>query len=198
MKIGYARVSTQQQSPDRQRDALEAEGCERVYIDKISGRAADLPGREDALSQLREGDVLVVRSLSRLGRSIKDLIEIVERIEEKGARFESISEGFDTSTPGGRFFFHVFAALSHFRIDIIRERTKDGLRAAKRRGRTPGRPAALYRHQQKVAAEMIEDPRYSVRDICERFGIASRSTLYKYISPDGEIRKQAPEKPPEE
>ena len=136
MKIGYARVSTGEQSLDAQIDALEEAGCERIYTDKLSGTTADRPGLDDALEHLREGDQLVVWKLDRLGRSLKDLIEKIGDIEEQGAHFESLQENIDTATASGRLIFHIFGALAEFEADITRQRTMAGLRAARARGRT--------------------------------------------------------------
>ena len=192
MKIGYARVSTGEQSLDAQIDALEDAGCERIYTDKLSGTTAERPGLADALGHLREGDQLVVWKLDRLGRSLKDLIEKIGDIEEQGAHFESLQENIDTATASGRLIFHIFGALAEFEADITRQRTMAGLRAARARGRTGGRPPALSKEDVKLAAEMMANPDYSTRAICERFDI-SRPTLYRYVGPDGDLREKGRE-----
>ena len=137
--VGYARVSTLDQSPALQRDALAAAGCERVFEDQASGARADRPGLAEALAYLRAGDVLVVWKLDRLGRSLPHLIETVTALEARGAGLRSITEAIDTTTPGGRLVFHLFGALGQFERDLIRERTRAGLAAAAARGRKGGR-----------------------------------------------------------
>ena len=188
MLIGYARVSTGKQNPDSQRDALEKEGCERVYLDVVSGAAKELPDRATALGQLREGDTFVVRRLPRLGRSLKDLLEVVDLIEEKGADFRSIVEGLRTDTAHGRMTFQIFGALAEFERELIRERTQAGLEAARKRGRVGGRPAALAEEDIEVAQSLMRSDDVPVKQICETLGV-SRSTLYRYVSPEGERRK---------
>ena len=188
MLIGYARVSTGKQNPNSQRDALEAEGCERVYLDVVSGAAEELPEREKALDYLREKDTLVVRRLPRLGRSLKDLLSVVDRLEEKGADFRSIVEGLRTDTAHGRMTFQIFGALAEFERELIRERTQAGLEAARKRGRVGGRPRAMSEEDVEVAQSLMKSSGVPVRQICETLGV-SRSTLYRYVSPEGERRR---------
>ncbi|MBA3506476.1 MAG: recombinase family protein, partial [Betaproteobacteria bacterium] len=143
MDIGYARVSTGEQTLDLQLDALHAAGCGTVYRETASGTKADRPVLEDVLSYLRKGDTLVVWRLDRLGRSLKHLIETVERLEAMGVGFQSVTEAIDTTTSGGKLVFHIFAALAEFERTLIRERTRAGLKAARARGRQGGRPMTL-------------------------------------------------------
>jgi DNA invertase Pin-like site-specific DNA recombinase len=181
MLIGYARVSTADQSLHLQRDALLAAGCPqpRVYTDIASGAKADRPGLEAALHDLREGDTLVVWKLDRLGRSLTHLIETVHALDARGVGFKSLQEHIDTTTPGGKLIFHVFAALAEFERDLIRERTRAGLTAARARGRRGGRKPALTPKQAALARSMKADPGNSIADICATLGISKR-TLYRY------------------
>ena len=135
MKIGYARVSTQDQELALQLDALEQAGCEKIYQEKVSGAAKARPQLEALLEHLRNGDVVVVWKLDRLARSLKDLVSLVNQIQEKGASFQSVNDQIDTTSAHGKFTFHIFASLAEFERDIIRERTKAGLAAARARGR---------------------------------------------------------------
>ena len=187
MHIGYARVSTGEQNMDLQTDALEAEGCERIFTDKLSGATADRPGLQDAMDYAREGDVLVVWRLDRFGRSLKDLIAKVETLKDKSVQFKSLKENLDTTSSAGRLQFHIFGALAEFERDIGRERTMAGLRAARARGRTGGRPRALSEEDLPELQALMRDPDVPVRRICERFDI-SKATLYRYVGPDGERR----------
>ncbi|MCS4047626.1 DNA invertase Pin-like site-specific DNA recombinase [Salinibacter ruber] len=188
MNVGYARVSTGEQTLDLQTDELQEAGCEEIYTDKTSGAKGQRPGLEKALSYLREGDCLIVWKLDRLGRSLKDLIEKVQALGEEGCEFRSLKEGIDTTTPAGKLTFHIFGALAEFERDLIRERTKAGLRAARKRGKTGGRPPALDEGDIKMAQRLIQDPDVPVDTICQRLGISS-ATLYRYVGPDGSRRK---------
>jgi DNA invertase Pin-like site-specific DNA recombinase len=188
MKIGYARVSTGEQSLDMQIDALEEAGCEKVFTDQVSGTKEERPGIEEAIEYMREGDTLVVWKLDRLGRSLTDLVEKVTGLRERGMEFESLQEQIDTTSAGGRFQFHVFSALAQFERDLISERTKAGLRAARARGKNGGRPRALTEEQVQRAADLVADSEWTINEICETFEI-SRSTLYRYVSPEGEVRR---------
>jgi DNA invertase Pin-like site-specific DNA recombinase len=179
MLIGYARVSTAEQNLDLQRDALTQGGCRPIFTDTRSGATAERPGLAEALAYLREGDVLAVWKLDRLGRSLKDLIEIVTGLEQHGIGFKSLQESMDTTTPGGKLIFHVFAALAEFERGVIRERTQAGLLAARARGRHGGRRYKLPQKGRDLAVAMLADPRNRVDDICETVGI-SRATLYRY------------------
>lgn len=181
MLIGYARVSTIEQTLDLQLDALKAVNCNRTFSDTISGSKADRPGLTDALSHLRAGDVLVVWRLDRLGRSLKHLIETVTHLHEHGIGFKSLTEQIDTTTPTGKLVFHFFGALAEFERDLIRERTQAGLQAARVRGRHGGRPRALNTAAQiAMARKLYADKTNRIDDICLTLGI-SRSTLYRNL-----------------
>src|SRR5687767_10921435 len=157
MQIGYARVSTQEQTLDLQRDALMQAGCDRVFTDTVSGSQDERPGLSDALSHLRAGDTLVVWRLDRLGRSLRHLIETVTELSQRGIGFRSLTEQIDTTTSGGKLVFHVFGALAEFERDLIRERTQAGLRAARARGRTGGRPKVLADAKKVAMAQALYD-----------------------------------------
>jgi DNA invertase Pin-like site-specific DNA recombinase len=180
MKIGYMRVSTNDQRTDLQEDALKKEGCDQLFSDIASGAKTDRPGLEEALSYLRKGDTLVVWKLDRLGRSLKHLIEVVNLLDDRGIYFKSIQESIDTSTSGGKLIFHVFGALAEFERDIIRERTMAGLKAARARGRKGGRPKLMDDKMISMAKMLMADHSNSVKDVCETLGV-SRSTLYRNL-----------------
>lgn len=179
MLIGYARVSTLDQNPNLQTDALVAAGCEKVFIEKISAAAAERPELIKLREHLRKGDTLVVWRLDRLGRSLKNLIEWVNYLDTQGVAFKSIQEGFDTSTSGGRLVFHLFGALAEFERNLIKERTVAGLKAARSRGKIGGRPKKLNETKQKMARQMY-DAQNPIKEICEALKI-SKPTLYKYL-----------------
>ncbi|BCX90000.1 hypothetical protein MIN45_PP14 (plasmid) [Methylomarinovum tepidoasis] len=180
MLIGYARVSTQDQNPALQTDALKAAGCGRIFIEKASGAQRDRPQLQAALDYLREGDVLVVWKLDRLARSLKQLIETVEELEKRGIGFRSLTENIDTTTPGGRLVFHIFGALAEFERSIIRERTRAGLEAARARGRKGGRPPALTDKDLQKAKALLADAGITVEEVARTLGVAP-STLYRYL-----------------
>jgi DNA invertase Pin-like site-specific DNA recombinase len=138
LRIGYARVSSEDQNLTLQLDALKKAGCKRVFTDKRAGVQTDRPGLKEALSYLRESDTLVVWKLDRLGRSVKGLIDLVNEMQSQGVHFRSLTDGIDTKTPAGRFFFHVMASLAQMERELIMERTRAGLEAAKRQGRVGG------------------------------------------------------------
>jgi DNA invertase Pin-like site-specific DNA recombinase len=188
MLVGYARVSTGEQNLDLQRDALNQAGCEHIYTDEMSGVKADRPGLREALTYLRAGDTLVVWRLDRLGRSLKDLIERMEELRRRHIGFKSLHESIDTTSPAGKLQFHIFSALAEFERDLIRERTLAGLRAARARGRKGGRKQQMTKEKIKLAASLIKDKNNTVTEICQTLGI-SRSTLYRYVSPTGDVRK---------
>jgi DNA invertase Pin-like site-specific DNA recombinase len=182
MLIGYARVSTQDQTLNLQQDALNQAGCDQVYTDTASGSAAERTGLEQALSHLRKGDTLVVWRLDRLGRSLRHLIETVTALGERGIGFRSITENIDTTTSGGKLVFHIFGALAEFERDIIRERTQAGLQAARARGRRGGRPKRQPSSRKiAMARALYADKTNSVSEICKTLGI-SRATLYRYLN----------------
>ena len=180
MLIGYARVSTLDQTLALQQDALTAAGCEHIYTDTVSGSVTNRPGLTQALSHLRPGDTLVVWRLDRLGRSLPHLIETVRQLQERGVGFRSLQEQIDTTTSGGKLVFHVFGALAEFERDLIRERTHAGLAAARKRGRLFGRPKALTAQQVRQLQSLAKDERNTVVEICQTLGI-SRATYYRYL-----------------
>ncbi len=180
MLIGYARVSTDDQNLDLQKDALTSAGCERIIEDKISGAKADRPGLKAAIDYARAGDVLVVWRLDRLSRSLKDLIELVSVLNSKGINLKSLHESIDTSTSSGKLIFHIFGALAEFERNLIRERTNAGLSAARARGRKGGRPKTLDEDQRALAVKLYNEKQHSVVQICKMLGI-SKPTFYKYI-----------------
>ena len=174
--IGYARVSTDEQSTALQRDALRAAGCLRIFEDKASGARADRPGLCEALAFLRRGERLVVWRLDRLGRSLPDLIEVVRGLEGRGIELRSLTEEIDTSTPAGRLFFHVFGALAQFERDLIRERVKAGLAAARASGRRGVRKPVVSPARLKKALAMREQG-LAVRAIAATLRV-SKTALY--------------------
>jgi len=180
MLIGYARVSTQDQNPDLQKDALEKAGCSEIYTDKVTGTAAHRPALAKAKARLREGDTFVVWRLDRLGRSLKDLIEWVAYFEKEGIAFKSLQESIDTTTPTGKLIFHMFGALAEFERNLIRERTQAGLAAARARGRKGGRSKALSPAKRKRAVELYKKKEISIKEICSMMNI-SKPTLYSYV-----------------
>lgn len=180
MKIGYARVSTHDQNLDLQKDALEKDGCKQVIVDKVSGTVAERPGLKEIKTILRQGDTLVVWRLDRLGRSLKDLIEWINYLDDKKVGLKSLQESIDTSTSTGKLVFHIFGALAEFERNLIRERTQAGLAAARARGRLGGRPKALNSEDQKVVIDLYNEKKMPVKKICEMMGI-SKPTLYSYV-----------------
>ena len=180
MLIGYARVSTSDQTLNLQQDALEKIGCVKIFTDVISGSTTERSGLDEALAYVREGDTLVVWRLDRLGRSLKHLIETITALNNRKIGFKSIQENIDTTTSGGKLIFHIFGALAEFERDIIKERTKAGLQAARARGRLGGRPKALTDKKQSMAQALYNDKSNSIADICKTLNI-SRATLYRYI-----------------
>ena len=183
MLVGYARVSTHDQTLALQQDALTGAGCDRIFTDTASGATAARPGLDEALAYARTGDTLVVWKLDRLGRSLPHLIETIGRLQERGVGFRSLTEQLDTTTSGGKLVFHVFATLAEFERDVIRERTRAGLAAAHARSRHGGRPrAAALDDARKVALAqaLYADTTHSIADICRMLRV-SRSTLYRYI-----------------
>jgi DNA invertase Pin-like site-specific DNA recombinase len=179
MKIGYARVSSDDQNLDLQIDALRQAGCERIYEEKQSGGRLDRPEFTRLLENLRAGDTLVAWRLDRVGRSTQHLIGMIEQLEALGCGFQSVTEAIDTTTSSGKLIFHIFAALAEFERSLIRERTKAGLKAARARGRQGGRPRSLDADKQKMAQALRADTSQSVAAICQTLGI-SKATFYKY------------------
>lgn len=187
-RIGYARVSTDDQNLDLQRDALERVGCSQIYEETASGKNAARPELEHCIRALRAGDTLVVWRLDRLGRSVPDLVKIVAELEQRGIGFESLQEKIETGSASGKLVFHVFAALAEFERNLIRERTRAGLAAARARGRKGGRKPALDAKQIREIRALLKDPQIRVSDVAGRYGV-SRTTIYKHV---GKIH---PEKP---
>ena len=181
MKVGYARVSTHDQHLVMQQDALKSVGCEDIYSDIASGAKTDRPGLEQAISFLREGDVLVVWKLDRLGRSLQHLIQTIQSLNNRGIGFKSLQENIDTTTSGGKLVFHFFSALAEFERDLIRDRTNAGLKAARARGRLGGRPPLLDDKQIDRLVRLYDERRTSVNELCKMFGI-SKPSLYNYIN----------------
>jgi DNA invertase Pin-like site-specific DNA recombinase len=193
MDIGYARVSTGEQTLDLQLDALKAAGCGKVYQETASGAKAERPVLEEVIGYLHPGDTLVVWRLDRLGRSLKHLIEVVALLAERGIGFKSLTEQIDTTTPGGKLVFHVFGALAEFERDLIRERTHAGLAAARARGRLGGRPKKLRDPKQlQLARTLYADGTTDVATICRTLGV-SRATLYRALKE--QPRASAPASP---
>ena len=180
MLIGYDRVSTQDQNPEMQIDALKSVGCEKIFQEKASGAQRDRPALVEALSYLRKGDVLVVWKMDRLARSLKQLIETIEDLDQKKIGFRSVTEAIDTTTPGGKLIFHIFGALAEFERSIIRERTKAGLASARARGKMGGRPPAMKDGDIAAAKALLANQEITVKEIANRLGI-SVATLYKHI-----------------
>lgn len=180
MTIGYARVSTAGQNLDGQCDNLRQAGCERIYSEKISGAKKQRPELERMLDALREGDTVIITELTRLGRSVKELFAIIERVHEAGASIKSLRETWlDTTTPQGNLLFTIFAGLSQFERDLIRQRTKSGLEAARARGRKGGRPKTSS-SKVETALKMYDSKLHTIEEITVATGI-SRSTLYRAI-----------------
>src|SRR5437773_11002550 len=183
MNIGYARVSTQDQTLNLQKDALENIGCSKIFTDTISGSTTERKGLDAALAYVREGDSLVVWKLDRLGRSLKHLIETITTLNNRKIGFKSLTENIDTTTSGGKLIFHIFGALAEFERDIIRERTQAGLQAARARGRLGGRPKAKMLETPKkvaLAQSLYDDKTNTIDEICKTLNI-SRATLYRHI-----------------
>ena len=179
LKIGYARVSTDDQTLDLQIDALTAAGCETIYQEYASGKSATArPELDNCLKALRAGDTLIVWKLDRLARNLHDLIKIVNELETKGIAFESLTEKIETHSPSGKLIFHVFGALGEFERGVIRERTNAGIKAARARGRVGGRPKALTPQDAEMVRSLMADKNNQVKDIAARFGV-SRNTLYR-------------------
>jgi DNA invertase Pin-like site-specific DNA recombinase len=180
MLVGYTRVSTAEQNTALQDDALALAGCGKLFHDAASGVRADRPGLVAALDFMREGDVLVVWRLDRLGRSLPDLLEIVEQLERRGIGFRSVTEAIDTTTSGGKLVFHVFGAMAEFERNLIRERTRAGLNAARARGRFGGRPRVLDAPKIALARQLYDERKHTVKEICGLLGI-TKPCLYDYL-----------------
>src|SRR2546421_7081501 len=172
MLVGYARVSTQDQTLNLQKDALEKIGCTKIFTDTASGTQTERKGLDEALRFLRAGDTLVVWRLDRLGRSLKHLIEVVSSLEKRGIGFKSLTESIDTTTSGGKLIFHIFGALAEFERNLIKERTQAGLQAARARGRKGGRPKSLTGRRVQMAQELYNNKENAIADICKSLHIS--------------------------
>lgn len=181
MLIGYARVSTEDQKLHLQHDALKNAGCEELYEEKVSGAAKELPIRQKLLTYVRKGDVVVIWKLDRLGRSLRDLIEIVNTLNDKGIGLRSLQENIDTTTPTGKLTFHLFGALAEFERDMIRARTNAGLAAARKRGSKLGRRPALTAEQVEMARTLKANPNLSAQQIANQLEV-HRATLYRHLN----------------
>jgi DNA invertase Pin-like site-specific DNA recombinase len=179
-KIGYARVSTQDQNLDRQTDQLKEAGCDKIYKEKVTGTKKERPELDKMLGELRTGDTILITELTRLSRSTKDLFKLVEQIESKGANIKSLKESWlDTTTPQGKLMFTIFAGISQFERDLISQRTLEGLASARARGRNGGRPVKSKKDIE-VALKMYNSKLHSVSEIEKTTGV-SKATLYRYI-----------------
>ncbi len=180
MKFGYARVSTEERSLDRQTDQLKVAGVDKIFYERFSGTKANRPELDKLMEQLRPGDVIVICDLTRLSRSTKDLFSLVDRIQAIGADIKSMKENWiDTTPPQGKLLFTIMAGLSQFERDLISQRTKEGLASARARGRSGGRPAK-QNHKVGMALKMYDSKDYSISEILKATGL-SKSTLYRYI-----------------
>jgi DNA invertase Pin-like site-specific DNA recombinase len=182
--LGYARVSTGDQHPDLQVDALTAAGCYRVFVDRASGARTDRPQLAAVLDQLRPGDTLVVWKLDRLGRSLRHLVDTITELADQGVGFRSLQEAIDTTTPGGKLVFHVFAALAEFERDLVRERTSAGLAAARARGRVGGRPSVMTPAKLAAARQLYASGAHTVTAIAATLGV-SRASIYRHLQSPG-------------
>jgi len=180
MKVGYARVSTEDQSLDAQRDQLCADGCSEIFEEKITGKKDRRPALDQALALLQPGDTLVVWKLDRLGRSVKHLTTLLHDLERRGVCFRSISDGIDTGTPTGKLLFHVLGAIAEFEAALVSERTKMGLQAAKQRGKRLGRPRRLEAHQVRQAELLRTRENLSCADVATKFKVG-RTTLWRAL-----------------
>jgi DNA invertase Pin-like site-specific DNA recombinase len=180
MLVGYARVSTHDQDTELQRVALESAGCERIFHETASGAQRDRPELKAALEYMRAGDTLVVWKLDRLARSLKQVIETIEALEDRGVGFQSLTEKIDTTSPGGKLIFHIFGALAEFERGLIRERTMAGLASARARGRLGGRPRQLDDEKIVVARALLAQPGFTAEKVASQIGV-SVSTLYRHL-----------------
>jgi DNA invertase Pin-like site-specific DNA recombinase len=188
MLIGYARVSTHEQTLNLQQDALTKAGCTKIFTDTASGAKTERKGLDQALNYVRKGDILVVWRLDRLGRSLPHLIATMTDLEERGIGFKSLTENIDTTTSGGKLIFHIFGALAEFERNLIRERTTAGLTAARARGKKGGRPKVLTGRQRTIAQTLYDDPTNTITEICRTLKV-SRPTLYRSINTTASNRK---------
>ena len=188
--VGYARVSTTEgrQVLDRQLDALDAAGCERVFEDHASGAASDRPSLTACLDYLRAGDVLVVLDLDRLGRLAGELIALVDALGARGIGFRALNSPMDTTTPAGRAFLQIQAAFAEMERNVIRQRVREGVKAARARGRKGGRPRIMTAEKLRYAQSLMADRDRSIPEICRELGDLPTSTLYHYLHADGTLK----------
>lgn len=191
MKVGYARVSTEEQHLHMQEDALKSAGCEEIFTDVASGAKSQRPGLDKALNYVREGDTLIIWKLDRLGRSIQHLIQTITALQEKKIYFKCLQEAIDTTTSTGKLIFHIFSALAQFERDLIRERTEAGLKAARARGRMGGRPPLLDNRQINRMIEIYDEQKNTVAEICKIYDI-SRPSFYNYLKQRRKSEKDLP------
>ena len=183
MKIGYARVSTKDQNLDLQKDALKKAGCKKIYSEQVSGAKIERKQLDELIKQVRKGDMIIVWKLDRLGRSLRDLVNLISKFQEIEVGFKSLQDNIDTTTPTGKLTFHLFAALAEFERDIISERTKAGLASARARGRKGGRPKGLSKQAQnkaRLAESLYKEKELSIKEICDYLSI-SKPTFYRYL-----------------
>ena len=178
--VGYARVSTRDQHPQAQTDALTAAGCEKVFVDHASGTLARRTALDEALAYLRGGDTLVITKLDRLGRSVRNLKQVADDLQIRGVGLRALSQGIDTTTSGGRLFFHMLAAIAEFEHDLIVERTQDGLAAARARGRKGGPKFKMTPTRIRQARAMYDAGEHTVQEIADTFAV-SRPTIYRHL-----------------
>ena len=180
MLIGYARVSTQDQNPELQKEALAQAGCEKIFVEKASGAQRERPELKAALDYMRPGDTLVVWKLDRLARSLKQLVDTIEDLSGRDMGFRSLTEAIDTTTAGGKLVFHLFGSLAEFERSLIRERTMAGLASARARGRLGGRPSSLSGDDLKMAKALLADDSITVGQVARRLNV-SPATLYRHL-----------------
>jgi DNA invertase Pin-like site-specific DNA recombinase len=188
MKIGYARVSTEDQHLDVQRNALRAEGCDKIFAEKITGTSHSRPALQAALSSLHAGDVLVVWKLDRLGRSLQHLIEIVQQLEHRDISFHSLSDNIETHSSGGKLLFHILGAIAEFEAALISERTKAGIAAARKKGKRIGRPPRLNGRQVKRAKLLLENGSFSMADVAGQLKVG-KTTLWRNLKEDADHQR---------
>lgn len=186
MLIGYARVSTQDQNLELQREALRQAGCQKVFEDQVSGTLAERPGLAKAREMLREGDTLVVWKLDRLGRRVKQLVDLVGELQQQGVQFKSLTDAIDTGTPSGRFFFHMMASLAEMERDLIVERTRAGLEVARQLGRKGGRKPKMTASKIESARKLLASGMLA-REVAQNLGV-SVPTLYRWLPASGSAR----------
>jgi DNA invertase Pin-like site-specific DNA recombinase len=183
MKIGYARVSTRDQNLDLQIDALKKEGCNKIYTEVMSATKSERPELQEMINNLRKEDIIIVWKLNRLGRSLKHLVELINKFIEQEIGLKSLNDHIDTTTPQGRLIFNIFASLAEFERDLIQERTKAGLNAARARGRMGGKPKGLSKRAESIACAaetLYKEGKLTVKEIISQLGIA-KATFYNYL-----------------